>query len=177
MSAIKKWKEIKRELAYKKYSRKIEQVVFELPDGTKSDFYIKKEGPASSILALTTDKKIILVKQFRPGPQEILNELPGGYVDPTEDSLAAAAREFTEETGYKGKLEFVGTCLDDAYSTMERYCYVATGCKKIGEPQNTQTEQTEVVLMGLEDFREYLRQGRMTDVEVGYLGLDYLKLL
>jgi ADP-ribose pyrophosphatase len=177
MSAIKKWKEIKRELAYQKYSRKIEKVIFELPNGSQNDFYIKKEGPASSILAITTDKKVILVKQYRPGPQEILNELPGGYGDPDEDPLSTASRELTEETGYKGELEFIGTSLDDAYSTMERYCYVARNCKKIGEPQNTQTEQTEVVLMPLKEFREHLRKGRLTDVEVGYLGLDYLKLL
>lgn len=31
--------------------------------------------------------------------------------------------------------------------------------------------------MPLQEFRKRLRQGRMTDVEVGYMGLDYLGLL
>jgi ADP-ribose pyrophosphatase len=52
--------------------------------GKESDFYIKKEGPAASVLAITKDKKVILVKQYRPGPSEILLELPGGFVDPNE---------------------------------------------------------------------------------------------
>jgi ADP-ribose pyrophosphatase len=177
MSEIKKWKEISRQQAYKKYSRRIDEVIFELPDGTTSDFYVKTEGPAASILAVTVDNKIVLVKQFRPGPKEVLDELPGGFVDLNEDPKDAARREFIEETGYDGDFEFIGTCLDDAYSTMERYCYVAKNCIKIGEPQNTQTEQTEVVLVPLGAFRERLRAGRLTDVEVGYLGLDFLKLL
>jgi ADP-ribose pyrophosphatase len=177
MGDVSKWKEVRREQAYKKYSRKIDEVTFKLPDGTQADFYIKAEGPASCVVALTNDQQVILVRQFRPGPKDILCELPGGFVDPNENPDAAAKREFTEETGYTGDFTFISTCLDDAYSTMERYCYVAKNCKKVGEPQNTSTEQTEVVLMPLSDFRQQLRSGKMTDVEVGYLGLDHLGLL
>ena len=60
---------------------------------------------------------------------------------------------------------------------MDRYCFVATDCEKVGEPQNTATEVTEVVLMPLDEFRAHLRSGRLTDVTTGYLGLDYLGLL
>lgn len=177
MSEITAWKELKRELAYKKYSRRIEEVTFEMPDASTADFYIKREGPASSVLALTAEQEVVLVEQFRPGPQQILLELPGGYVDPNEDPMATAAREFQEETGYEGEFEFIGTCLDDAYSTMTRYCYVAKNCRKVGEIQNSSTEQTQVVLASLAEFRQLLRSGQLTDVEVGYLGLDYLGLL
>lgn len=175
--SIQEWQEVSREEAYKKYSRKIEKVVFELPNGKTDDFYIKKEGPAAGVLALTADKQVILVRQFRPGPKQILNELPGGFVDPGETADQTVRREFMEETGYDGDFQLVGTCLDDAYSTMLRYCYVATNCHKVGEPQQTDTEQVEVVLLPLEDFRKHLRTGRLTDVEVAYLGLDHLSLL
>jgi len=177
MSQTKNWKELVRKQVFQKYSRKIDEVIFELPDGSQHDFYIKAEGFAASILALTPQNEVVLVKQYRPGPKKILNELPGGFVDPNEKPQESARREFIEETGYDGDFEFVGTCLDDAYSTMVRYCYVAKNCKKIGEPQNTQTEQTEVVLVPLTKFRTQLRSGQLTDVEVGYLGLDYLNLL
>lgn len=49
--------------------------------------------------------------------------MPGGNIDPGEDPAVAAARELLEETSYQGDMEFVGTCLDDAYSTMERYLF------------------------------------------------------
>jgi ADP-ribose pyrophosphatase len=152
-------------------------VTFELPNGEQQDFYIKREGPAAAILALTSDNEVILVRHYRPGPQQILLELPGGYVDPDEDPAVSAARELKEETGYEGKLELVTSSLDDAYSTMQRFCFVATACRKVTEAQQTPTETVEVVLMPLEKFRLHLRSGQLTDIEVGYLGLDHLGLL
>jgi len=177
MNKVKKWKEISRELVFQKYSRKIEKVIFKLPDGKETDFYIKREGPAASVLALTKDQKIILVKQYRPGPEGILLELPGGYVDPDEKPEVTMERELLEETGYKGKVQLVTICLDDAYSTMNRYCFVATNCEKKGEPKTGEHEFVEIELLPLDDFRKLLRCGKMTDVEVGYLGLDFLNLL
>ncbi len=177
MSNIHEWNELSRTQAFKKYSRKIDEVIFELPNGVKADFYIKVEGPASAIVGLTPDNKIILVRQYRPGPKQILREIPGGFVDPGDQPMETARREFIEETGYDGEFEFVGTCIDDAYSTMMRYCYVAKNCRKVGEPQSTDTEQTEVVLVTLDDFRKQLRAGELTDTEVGYLCLDHLGLL
>lgn len=174
---VQKWEELSREMAFQKYSRKIEKVMFKLPDGKESDFYIKQEGPAAGVLAITKDQKVILVKQFRPGPGEILSELPGGFVDPDENPEVTMERELMEETGYKGKVQLVTTCLDDAYSTMNRYCFVATECERVGEPQTGEHEFIELELVSLEDFRKRLRSGKMTDVEVGYLGLDFLGLL
>lgn len=177
MSDIQEWKELSRQQVFKKYSRKIDEVLFELPDGSQSEFYVKDEGTAAIVLGITADNEVVLVRQFRVGPKRILNDLPGGFVDPGEQAQATAQREFIEETGYDGDFSFVGTCLDDAYSTMLRYCYVARNCKKVGEPQNTATEQTEVVLLPLKEFRDHLRRGQLTDVEMGYMGLDYLGLL
>jgi len=185
MSQIQKWIELGRKEVFKKYSRKLESVDFRLPDGTVADYIIDAKKPAVCIVGVTSDLKVILVKQYRPGPNEILDELPGGYIDPGENPDDAAYREFKEETGYDGNVEFIGTCLDDAYSTMERHCYIARDCRKITEPQNTNVtekdmvlfEHAEVVLLSIEGFRKRLRKGRMTDVEVGYMGLDHLGLL
>ena len=174
---VEAWKEISRELAFQKYGRKIEKVIYELPDGKESDFYIKKEGPAVCVLALTSDNKVIIAKQFRPGPKEILLELPGGGVEENETPEQAMERELLEETGYKGEMKFVTQALDCAYSTRLRYCLIATNCQKVSEPKNDPKEPIEIILLELLEFRDLLRSGKMTDVEVGYLGLDYLNLL
>lgn len=129
------------------------------------------------MLAITKDNKVILVKEYRPGPQEILLELPGGFLDPNEKPQKTIERELLEETGYKGKVQLVTTCFDDAYSTMNRYCFVATDCEKVSEPKAEEHEFIELELLSLEDFRKLLKSGKMTDVEVGYLGLDFLRLL
>ncbi len=174
---VEKWEELSRKVVFQKYSRKIEKVIYRLPDGKESDFYLKKEGPATGILALTKDKLAILVKQFRPGPNEILNELPGGYIGKNETPEQAAERELLEETGYKGNAQLAGTAFDCAYSTMNRYCVVITDCEKITEQNLDKTEFAEVVLMPLNKFRELLKSGKNTDIEVGYIGLDYLNSL
>lgn len=172
------WKELSRELAFQKYSRKIEKVDFEMPDGKVSDFYIKKEGTAVAVVAITKDGKVVLAKQYRPGPMEVLLELPGGGVNlEKETAEEAGLRELLEETGYSGKAELVTTVYDCAYSTMNRYCVVVRDAEKIGEQKLDETEFVETVLLDIPAFRELLRSGKMTDVEVGYLCLDHLGLL
>lgn len=175
--AIQPWEETSRETAFKKYSRQIEKVMFTLPDGKESDFYIKKEGPATAILALTPANEVVLVKQYRPGPKAILSEMPGGFIDEGETPEAAGARELLEETGYAGTAKLAGEAYDCAYSTMKRYCVVVTDCRKVGEQQLEATEFAEVEIVPLESFRKLLQSGQMTDVEMGYMGLDYLGLL
>jgi hypothetical protein len=47
----------------------------------------------------------------------------------------------------------------------------------VQEQQTDQDEFIEVVEMSLEEFRNHLRSGELTDIGTGYLGLDFLKLL
>lgn len=150
---------------------------FRLPDGAVADFDIKQEGPCVCALALTAHNTVILARQFRPGPEMILAELPGGAVDAGETPEDAVRRELVEETGYTGHIQHVGSAFDCAYSTRVKHSFVATNCRKVSEPQHGEHEFVEVIEMGLEEFRAHLRSGRLTDVEAGYLGLDFLKLL
>ncbi|NPA24609.1 MAG: NUDIX hydrolase [Deltaproteobacteria bacterium] len=55
-----------------------------------------------NVVALTPEKEVVLVKQFRFGRGEVTIEIPGGVVDGGEEHGAAARRELTEETGFSG---------------------------------------------------------------------------
>ncbi|MEA3248873.1 MAG: NUDIX hydrolase [Patescibacteria group bacterium] len=170
------WKKI-TETSFTAGFRKMLNRTFVLPDGKRHDFDIKHEGPAVCVLPLTEGNEVVLAEQFRPGPEKVLLELPGGKLEKDENPMESIRRELLEETGYAGDFELVGTCYDCAYSTMKRYCFVARNCKKVGEPEPDDTEFINVRTVSLEKFRTILRSGMMTDVEVGYLALDHLGIL
>lgn len=173
---INPWKKIKEE-EFKAGFRKFVKKTFELPNGEVTDFDIYNVKKTASILAITKDQKVILTKQFRPGPEKILLELPGGYVDENEEPIEAAKRELLEETGYQGNIQFAGTNYQSAYSNLTKYTYVATDCEKIRSQDLDPEEFIEIVEMPLAEFRQHIKSGQMTDIECAYLAMDFLKLL
>lgn len=170
------WKLLKSEIVFDKFT-KIKERTYEMPDGQIKKFYIKITNPAVCILAITEDNKVLTVEQFRPGPNKTLNELPGGFIDEGETPEQAAIRELREETGYEGDMQFVTQCVDDAYYTMDRSCFVATNCKRVGDQQLDSSEFLNLRLVDLPEFMKTVRSGQMTDVEVALLGLDKLGML
>jgi ADP-ribose pyrophosphatase len=150
---------------------------YRTPDAVERLFEIKLEPDTAVVLAMTPARDVVLVREFRPGPERSFLELPGGVVDEGEEPAHAARRELLEETGYGGELASAGSMLDCAYSTRTRHVFLATNCRRVAEPTPQGGEFPEVVLMSLMDFRDHLRSGQLTDVGPGYIALDALNLL
>jgi ADP-ribose pyrophosphatase len=55
------------------------------------------------ILGLYDENKIVMIKQHRYPIDKVIYELPAGKLNPGEEPLECAKREFEEETGYKAK--------------------------------------------------------------------------
>jgi ADP-ribose pyrophosphatase len=170
------WKKLK-EVPYRAGYRKLIKRTFQLPGGQVADFDLNNGGSVVCVLAITSQTKVVLAKQFRPAQERILLELPGGSMEAGKQPEEAVKRELLEETGYAGNVQFVAKSLQSAYDTLVRYNFVATDCHKIQDPKHDPLEPIEVVEMSLEDFKQHLRSGEMTDVATGYLGLESLKLL
>ena len=66
------------------------------------DFAVINAPDWVNVVALTPERELVLVRQFRHGIDEFSLEIPGGMIDPGEDPLAAGLRELQEETGYEG---------------------------------------------------------------------------
>ncbi|MGB4988086.1 MAG: NUDIX hydrolase, partial [Pyrinomonadaceae bacterium] len=109
--SIENWEEISREKVFEKYGRAIEKKMFRLTDGREVDFYLNSGNGSVACLALTQEKEVILVRQFRPGPKKILLEIPGGGLKKDESPGQAMERELLEETGYRGDMQFVTSVL------------------------------------------------------------------
>lgn len=171
------WKKLKEELVYDGW-RKVLRRRFVQGNGEEEDYEVYLESQVVCALVLTSENKVVLAEQFRPGVEKVLLELPGGAVDKGETSEEAMRRELLEETGYEGDLEFVGTSIRDGYSTGIRYNFVVTNAKKISEQNQEEDEwRIDVVEMPLDEFREHLRSGELTDSTTGYRGLEHLNLL
>jgi ADP-ribose pyrophosphatase len=168
------WRKLAEETVYSRYRRVVSKR-FEQPGGELVEYEIKDEDDMVAVLALTTDREVVLVRQFRPGPEAVLLELPAGVVYPGDDPARTAAAELLEETGYAGRIEAAGTMLEEGYSNRIKYVFVAHGCRRERAPE--EPHLTEAVLVSLEELRSHLRGGRMADVDAGYLALDHLGLL
>ena len=176
---MKPWQKIKEQTVYQGF-RNIIRKTFKLPHGQAVDFDIIDVPSFVCIAALTKDEKVILVKQYRPGPERDMLSFPEGRVDPGEDNLSAVKRELLEETGYEAaQISFLKS-IPQAYANQTKYIYLATGCIKTQEQDLDEHEFIEVICMSIEDFRNLLKNPKEDDcnsVDAGYLLLDLLGYL
>ena len=56
-----------------------------------------------AIVAMTPDKRIAIVRQYRPALESFTWELPAGLVEKNEDSAETCRRELMEETGLEAR--------------------------------------------------------------------------
>ncbi len=173
------------QLAWKKLSERIEKVgyryvtykTFEMPDGEQVEFTtIGRRTENAAVIAVTSEGKIVIARQYRPGPEAILDELPGGSVDDGETPNAAARRELMEETGYTtdGDFILIGTACRDAYKNAKDNYFIAYNCNRTTEPHTDATEFIEVVEVEIADLIENARTGKMTDGIAVLLAYDRL---
>lgn len=150
-----------------------------MPDKAIHHFqtYDTEDTEYAGIVALTKDNRVIIANQYRPGPEKMMEEIPGGFLDPGEDPETACRRELTEETGYEAdQMIYLGMVHKDAYHNAKWHYFLATDC--IPHKDGQQTEDTEFInvkLISVDQFLQNGREGKMTDTEA--LFLAYEKLL
>lgn len=62
--------------------------------------YLDSQINAVATLGLTDDNQVLLTRQYRHPVRQVILDLPAGKLDPGEEPLAGARREFEEESGY-----------------------------------------------------------------------------
>lgn len=71
--------------------------------GHKQDFYVIECVDWVNVIAVTPNRELVMVEQYRHGTNTVELEIPGGIMDAKDASpVATGVRELREETGYEG---------------------------------------------------------------------------
>ncbi|TCO28170.1 ADP-ribose pyrophosphatase [Kribbella steppae] len=163
----------------------VNQRRYRLPDGREADWDVFGPKTASGItsgitvLPLTPEGRIVTIRIFRPGPDQVVTNLPGGLVEVDEDPAVAGPRELEEETGYTCEsFEVVTWTWAGASSVFRKYIGIARGCRPDGRQALDEFEDCVPVELTVEELRAQLRTpGAMTGIDAAYLALDHAGLL
>ncbi len=117
---------------------------YELPDGSRLDkYHALRERDGVVIVALTPQQDMLLVRQYRPGIEALVYELPAGFVEDGEtDLLERAKKELAEETGYAAaEWQGIGP-LHDAPHRIKKttHCFLALNVRPVTEQHQDATE-------------------------------------
>ncbi|HWQ16564.1 MAG TPA: NUDIX hydrolase [Sulfolobales archaeon] len=129
------------------------------------------------IIPLISDQEIIMLKQYRPGPQGWILELPAGTLEAGEDPRDAAARELLEETGYRAReIRFLFKMYSSpGISTEVLHVFLARDLVYVGE-DHQEDEMIEIVRMSIDDALEMIRKGVVVDAKTIASLLYYISL-
>jgi 8-oxo-dGTP pyrophosphatase MutT (NUDIX family) len=148
--------------------------------GKTRDFFTIESADWVNVVPITEDNKLVCVRQYRHGAEQVTLEIPGGMVDPGETPQTAAARECLEETGYEARqlLSLGRLSPNPALFRNSLHTWIARDVRATAEIQNQSTEHTEVQLVPLSEIPELLMSGEINHalvVATLWRALHYLR--
>lgn len=116
-----------------------------------------------NVVALTPDRRLVCVRQYRFGTETITLEIPGGMVDRGEGHREAAERELLEETGYRAQRWSYLGCVEanPAIHNNRLHHWLALDAASTGHQELDEGEDIQVVELDLEEARRAVFDGRI----------------
>lgn len=151
------------------FEEKFDGKIFKV--GTKN--VLTKNGPFTAstvvspdwvqVIPITTDRKVVMVKQKRFGVEEEFLEFPGGIIDiEDKDPYEAGLREVLEETGYSTNLtkpDFeMSVYANPAFMNNKMHNFIVHNFFKKDSQKLDENEDVEIVLYDLDEILNPLSQ-------------------
>lgn len=116
-----------------------------------------------NIVALTSERKLVAVRQFRFGVGRVTTEIPAGIVGVGETPEQAARRELKEETGYTtSDWQYLGWVEPNpAFQNNVCHQWLAQNALKTHIPTPDAGEDISTIELSAAELRSEIRDGKM----------------
>ena len=132
-----------------------------------------------NVIAVTPDRHLVMIEQYRHGSTTVELEIPGGMIDPEDPSpTAAGLRELREETGYAGEnARLIGEIFPNP-AIMSNTCYtvMVENCRCLHPVQFDHGEDLVTRLAPIADLPQLVASGKIRHSLV-VVALYYFDLL
>jgi 8-oxo-dGTP pyrophosphatase MutT (NUDIX family) len=158
-----KWRKISEKSLFKNKFVHFRQDICEMPSGKLVPaYYVLDMRDWVNIVAVTKEKKIILVEQYRHAFGEIMLEIPGGSTDANESPRDAAIRELLEETGFQGNVILEKSHVPNpALQSNRMWTYLVTDCEYKMAPSWDEYEVLKVHQCSFAELSQLINSGKI----------------
>ncbi len=161
---MEKIKRIDRSLVYKGAWISMYTDSMAFANGNFANWDFIHHNGAAAMVAEDADGKIIMIRQWRPGAEGEILELPAGGINRSEDPMDAAVRELREETGAvcESAKPLLMIQPSPAYNDEKVHMFYC----KVTDYVTTELDENEYVTMErytLDDLIEMIMQGKISD--------------
>jgi 8-oxo-dGTP pyrophosphatase MutT (NUDIX family) len=164
-ATIAPWQVLDSKYSYRDRWLAVRSDTVRVPNGTILSPYHTIEFPEwVCAIALTPEREIVLIEEYRHGVQRFSMELPCGTPDDdSEDVLAATQRELLEETGYAAEeWHALGSSTANTARQNNRvHAFLALDARKVADQALDPGEMIRTHLVPWDRFLADLAEGRL----------------